>query len=62
RFLYARGWQEKQFATKIVVDGAEQDSPTHCVFHAKPVTRSTASRSLIPRQAGHRFHGKPVGG
>ena len=32
-----------------------------CVFHAKPVTRSTASRSLIPRQAGHRFHGKPVG-
>ncbi|MFO0519127.1 MAG: hypothetical protein ACK515_01735, partial [bacterium] len=33
-----------------------------CVFHAKPVTRSTASRSLIPRQAGHRFHGKPVGG
>lgn len=31
RFLYARGWQEKQFATKIVVDGAEQDSPTHSV-------------------------------
>jgi hypothetical protein len=31
RFLYARGWQEKQFATKIVVDGAEKDSPTHSV-------------------------------
>jgi len=31
QFLYARGWQEKQFATKIVVDGAEIDSPTHKV-------------------------------
>jgi len=31
KFLYARGWQEKQFATKIVVDGAEKDSPTHSV-------------------------------
>jgi hypothetical protein len=30
-FLYARGWRERQFATKIVVDGVETDSPTHKV-------------------------------
>jgi hypothetical protein len=27
-FLYERGWRERQFATKIVVDGVETDSPT----------------------------------
>jgi|GEM_PF-6616310 len=50
-------------AFRVVPDraGAARDAEP-CVFHAKPVTRSTASRSLIPRQAGHRFHGKPVGG
>jgi len=30
-FLYGRGWTERQFATKIVVDDAEIDSPTHKV-------------------------------
>ena len=30
-FLYARDWRERQFATKIVVDGVEIDSPTHKV-------------------------------
>ncbi len=29
--LYKRGWVEKKFETKIVVDGAESDSPTHLV-------------------------------
>ncbi len=29
--LYGRGWVEKQFKTKIVVDGVESDSPTHKV-------------------------------
>lgn len=29
--LVARGWVEKSFATKIVIDGAESDSPTHKV-------------------------------
>src|SRR5690606_6719802 len=29
--LYARGWQEKQFATQIIVDGQATDSPTHKV-------------------------------
>jgi hypothetical protein len=30
-FLYERGWRERQFATKIVVDSVETDSPTHKV-------------------------------
>lgn len=30
-FLYERGWVEKQFSTKVVVDGATYDSPTHKV-------------------------------
>lgn len=29
--LYKRGWVEKKFETKIVVDGIESDSPTHWV-------------------------------
>lgn len=29
--LYARGWLEKKFETKIVVDGVESESPTHKV-------------------------------
>lgn len=29
--LYARGWKEKSFDTKIVVDGQETPSPTHKV-------------------------------
>ncbi|WP_067587391.1 BglII/BstYI family type II restriction endonuclease [Endozoicomonas ascidiicola] len=28
-FLYERGWEERHFNTKIVVDGVEKDSPTH---------------------------------
>lgn len=32
-----------------------------CVFHAKSNTDSTASRSGVPREAEHRFHGKPIG-
>lgn len=27
--FYERGWREKSFETKVVVDGAEMDSPTH---------------------------------
>ena len=27
--LYAKGWQEKEFATRVVVDGAARDTPTH---------------------------------
>ena len=30
-FLYERGWLEKEFATKVVVDDTELDSPTHKV-------------------------------
>ncbi len=30
-FLYQRGWRERQFATKIVVDDVSTDSPTHKV-------------------------------
>lgn len=29
--FYRRGWEEKKFETKIVVDGAESESPTHKV-------------------------------
>jgi hypothetical protein len=29
--LYSRGWKEKKFETKIVVDQAESESPTHKV-------------------------------
>lgn len=29
--LYSRGWVERKFETKIVVDGAESESPTHKV-------------------------------
>ncbi len=29
--FYSRGWLEKQFETKIQVDGVESDSPTHKV-------------------------------
>ena len=28
-FLYARGWEEKGFDTKIIIDGEERDTPTH---------------------------------
>jgi len=31
RFLYARGWQEKKFATRIMVDEEVLESPTHKV-------------------------------
>jgi Restriction endonuclease BglII len=31
KFLYERGWLEKLFATKIVVDDVATDSPTHKV-------------------------------
>ena len=27
--LYARGWIEKEFSTKVVVDEIQMDSPTH---------------------------------
>lgn len=30
-FLYERGWQEKQFATQVVVDNVSLDTPTHKV-------------------------------
>jgi hypothetical protein len=30
-FLYQRGWRERQFATRIVVDDVSTDSPTHKV-------------------------------
>jgi len=42
--LYARGWVEKKFETKIVVDGVESESPTHkvdCFDVGIVVTRST---------------------
>lgn len=28
-FLYDRGWEEKEFATQVVVDGLQRDAPTH---------------------------------
>lgn len=31
KFLYDRGWQEKQFATSVKVDETTMDSPTHKV-------------------------------
>jgi hypothetical protein len=31
REFFARGWEEKQFSTSIVVDGRQTDSPTHKV-------------------------------
>lgn len=30
-FLYGRGWVEKQFTTKVVIDGQPTESPTHKV-------------------------------
>lgn len=30
-FLYGRGWEEKQFATQVVVDKVSLDTPTHRV-------------------------------
>ena len=30
-FLYERGWEEREFATKVIVDEASYDSPTHKV-------------------------------
>lgn len=30
-YLYERGWAEKEFLTRIVVDGDETDTPTHKV-------------------------------
>lgn len=30
-YLYGRGWVEKEFSTKVVVDQLEMDSPTHKV-------------------------------
>jgi len=30
-FLYQRNWEEKQFATKVVVDDESRDTPTHKV-------------------------------
>jgi hypothetical protein len=32
-----------------------------CVFHAISITDSAASRSGIPREADHPFHGMPIG-
>lgn len=29
--LYGRGWEEKEFVTKVTVDGTERDAPTHKV-------------------------------
>lgn len=29
RFLYERGWMEKEFQTQVVVDGMTTDTPTH---------------------------------
>ncbi len=28
-YLYDRGWEEKEFETKVVVDGQSMDTPTH---------------------------------
>lgn len=28
-FLYARGWEEKQFQTSRIIDGIEEETPTH---------------------------------
>lgn len=28
-FLYARGWEEKMFDTKLIIDDREHDTPTH---------------------------------
>ena len=30
-YLYGRGWEEKEFVTKVTVDGTERDAPTHKV-------------------------------
>ena len=30
-FFYARGWEEKQFTTQVVVDNVSSDTPTHKV-------------------------------
>lgn len=29
QFLYDRGWTEKMFDTKLIIDGVEHDTPTH---------------------------------
>jgi hypothetical protein len=31
RFLYDRGWREKEFDTKVLIDGVAYESPTHKV-------------------------------
>lgn len=35
RFLNARGWDEKHFDTRIVVDGVPKDAPTHKIDNFK---------------------------
>ncbi len=30
-FLYSRGWEEREFSTRVVVDGQAHDAPTHKV-------------------------------
>jgi hypothetical protein len=40
----------------LLLDRAVEAPP--CVFHAKVDTDSTASWTVIPRQAGHLFQGK----
>ncbi len=34
-FLNARGWTEKQFDTRVVVDGVSKDAPTHKIDNFK---------------------------
>lgn len=31
KYLYRLGWEEKEFVTKVTVDGTERDAPTHKV-------------------------------
>ena len=30
-YLYDKGWEEKQFDTRVVIDGLQKDSPTHSI-------------------------------
>ena len=58
----SRGWPPRHLAGERLQDrrGAPAQPLVRrytCVFHAKLDTDSTASWTVIPRQAGHRFQG-----
>jgi hypothetical protein len=55
------GLTAKAFAERNGFNLKTFENRKYCVFHAISITDSAGSRSGIPREADHRFHGKPNG-